>query len=125
MIGQEIPELIGDEMLSSLDRELREVKRAAATADVTAKASAVAAEDAARKAANFTAMRDFVRSCRGMSVEQMLAEAGVRLEAVEAELAEEEAALTRLREHVRDLQGFIRVREQLLDAAAEESAPDR
>jgi hypothetical protein len=116
------PRIIDDAVLREIDEDRRQVETAAEHARARARVAQVDVEAAERRCRVLDAAREFSAARMGMTFEQATAEAEAEVARLEAAVIEADAEVERAKEHLRDLQGWQRIQQQI--AAAPQAPPD-
>ena len=110
------PRIIDDAVLREIDENRRQVETVAEHAKARAAVARIDVEAAERRCRVLDAAREFSAARMGMTFEQATAEAGAEVARLEAAVAEADREVERAKEHLRDMQGWQRIQQQLIEA---------
>lgn len=109
------PRVIDEAVLRDIDEERRQAETAAGHAKARAQVARIDAEQAERCVRELSVVREFSAARMGMTFEQAAAEAEAEVARLEVVVAEADREVERAREHLRDLQGWQRIQEQIAE----------
>lgn len=113
------PRIIDEAVLREIDEDRRQAETASEHAKARAAAAQLDVDLAERHIRQLTVVREFSATRIGMTFEQAAAEAEAEVARLEVLAAEADVEVERAKEHVRDLQGWQRIQQQIAESQQE------